>query len=91
MNDEAIQLLGDYCEQLMMNDMFNAITQQYDLQCWDHFGTTEEHETKKRDAIFFKRLGVKEFLGHMAAIIEQRNALSKTAEAAEDAQDEDVD
>lgn len=85
-----IQLLGDYCEQVMRDDRFSVLVQQYDLQCWVHLTTTQEHETKKREAIFFKRAGVKEFLDHLKAIIDQKNALSAPAITDEDAL-EDVD
>jgi len=76
--DEEIILLGDFCEQLMRDERFTVIVQQYDLQCWTHTSTTLEHETKKREVLYFKRAGVQEFLDHLKAIIDQKNALSET-------------
>lgn len=75
MNDDEIVALGTYCEQLKSNQNFQKLLNQFELQIVNHFLQTQPYETKKREGIYASFSGVRDFLGNMDAIIEQKNNL----------------
>ncbi len=75
MTNDFVISLGEFCEELMRNEYFNVLTQQYETQCFQHMMTTKDHETKAREGIFFKWNGVKDFLQLMKACVEAKEKL----------------
>lgn len=73
MTDDETIALGEYCEDLMRQENFNVLVQQFELQCFQHIMTTAPHETKTREGVFAKYCGLRDFLGHVKACVEQKN------------------
>ena len=81
MTDDEIILLGDYCEGILRNDLFDVVVKQFELQCFIHWANTDPKNIKEREAIFAQRSALNEFIGHMKAIVSQRDETHKRNEA----------
>lgn len=84
MTDDELIELGLYCEDLLSQEHFNVLARQFDLQCFEHMMGTEAHETKKRESIFATRTGLRDFLGHLRAVVDQKDEILKRYEAPSD-------
>lgn len=71
MTNDEILALGDYCANLKAQENFKLLVKQFELQSFDHFLTTEPHESKKREGIYASFSGVRDFIGNMTAIIDE--------------------
>lgn len=92
MTEEQIVVLGMYAENLMNEDNFNVLVQQFDQQCFLHWSSSEAHETKKREGIFAQRAGLFDFLAHMKAVIDEKTAImERQAPSQADAHIEGID
>lgn len=94
MTEDEIVSLGNYCETLRHNPQFKVLLDQFELQIVQHMLTTEPHEQKKREGIYASFLGVRDFLGHMDALITEKKKLTEPqidALSEYDAQVEDID
>lgn len=75
MTDDETVALGNFCENLMTNPMFNTLVEQFEKQIVNHFMQTEPHEAKRREGIYASYSGVRDFLANMKAIVIQRDGL----------------
>ena len=99
MTEDEIVTLGNYCEGLLQNHLFTKVLSEFERQLFDHMMRTEAHEQKKREGIYATCRGVQDLLGHMHAIVTERDKIeeqnkAKTAPSEWDAQvltDKDFD
>lgn len=60
----------------MRNDYFAELVHQFEQQCFQHFMSTGAHEVKKREGVYNTFTGVRDFIGHMRACVEQKQKLT---------------
>lgn len=91
MTDEDTIELGHYCEDLLSQDYFNVVVQQFNGQCFAHFMSAETPQ--KREETYSRFNGGQDFLAHLAAFVEQKDsALQRIAALSEqDAHIEGID
>lgn len=75
LTEDQIVALGDFCETLREAPDFQEIVSQFEQQIVGHMLATEPHELKKREGYYASLMGVREFLGHIAAIKNQRDQI----------------
>ena len=77
MTDQDTIELGYYCEEVLRNDLFNVVAQQFEQQCFVHMMSTAPDKKMEREGIYSQYRGFKDFLGHMVAIVEQKDRIIK--------------
>jgi hypothetical protein len=86
---DEILSMGEFCEDLMRNDFFAELVNQFDKKCFENFTHTKPPNTKEREALYFEWNGVREFIHvHMKWFIDEKNRLTG-APSQEDAPFED--
>lgn len=92
MTDDEIVALGSFCAELKADERFQVLLSLFEKNIIDHMLHTEPHEQKKREGIYASALGVRDFLGNMNAIIDQRDKLvAPPAPSEDDALADDLD
>lgn len=81
MTNDEIVALGDYCNALRHSPQFETVVDQFEQQITRHFLATEPHETKKREGIYASLSGVRDFLGHIDALISEAAVIRQLNEA----------
>lgn len=87
MNNEDRIELGYYCEELLSQDYFNVVAQQFDRQCFEHFMAAETPTA--REWVYAQMRGAQDFLQHLKAYVDQKDAILKQIEALSKRDDED--
>ncbi len=80
MTDQEVIELGYYCEELLRNEYFNTVSQQFEQQCFVHMMTTAPKDKMEREGIYSQYRGYKDFIAHLVAFVEQKNRLIKEHE-----------
>jgi hypothetical protein len=73
MTEDELIALGEYCEQLLSQDYFATLVQQFDAQCYTQMMESEPHEKMKRESVYCEYRGCKAFLDHLRAFVDQKN------------------
>jgi hypothetical protein len=75
LNEYEIVQLGEYCQDLLNQDLFNKVVALFGQQTTQDFLSTQPEEKAKREGIYASYKGVSELLGLMNAFIEEKNAI----------------
>jgi hypothetical protein len=90
MTDEELIDLGTWCEELLSEERFRRVVEEFEQQCFQHFITTTPKDKMERESIYLQCQGAKDFLAHVRAYAEQKDIALKRIEAlSQDAQEED--
>lgn len=73
MTEDELIMLGDYCEDLLSQECFNFVAQQFHQQCFEHFMSSDTKEDRER--VYARMGGQQDFLSHMRAYVTQRDAI----------------
>ena len=76
-SEDEVVAMGDYCEQLMRDDAFNSLCQEFSLQNALYILRTEPHETKKRESIYAANRAYSDFIGLMSEYVSRRDEIIK--------------
>lgn len=87
MQEDDIVPLGVFCESVLGESAFTTIVQQYEMQCYINWKNTAPQNVKEREHAFAKLSGLQDFLLHMRAFVEQKNAILKENEPSSDDED----
>lgn len=77
MQEETIIALGQYCEDLLSQEFFNVLVQQYEFRCFEHFTHTEAKNLKEREGIYNQMRALQDFTDHLKAVIVQKDQIEK--------------
>ena len=83
MTDDDIITLGDYCEDLLQQEFFNVVVQQFEVQCFGHFMQTDPNSTKEREGIYATMSGLRDFNCDRAGIDAELSGPRRAAADAE--------
>jgi hypothetical protein len=73
---DEILLMGGFCEDLMRNEQFAELVNQFDKKCFENFTNTKPQNSKERESLFFEYNGVRDFIhSHMKWFIDEKNRL----------------
>jgi len=75
--DEDIVVLGLYCESLLADEQFNTLIGQFELQTVQHILGTAVSAKQDRENVYLAFTGLRDFLGHMRAIVEAKDEIVK--------------
>lgn len=87
MLDEDIIVIGEYCEDLLQQNVFKVLVDEFDKQCFSHFMATDAKDKMERESVYQQWRGAKDFLDHLTAFVTQKDeTLKRNAALSEDAQ-----
>lgn len=94
--EEDILHIGEFVKTLFASDAFNMLWDEFQQAQVAAMLTTEPHEAKKREGIYARLNGAKDFTEHMSSYAEAAQAIIKKRQqtvAAEElaSDDEDID
>lgn len=69
-SEREIYEVGEYCELLMRNDIFNQLCAEFEDDTIRHMLQTSPHEAEKREQIYASMRGQQDFLGLLATYVE---------------------
>lgn len=75
MTEDELIVLGDYCEDLMKQENFGTIIGLFEKQTVQHFLNTAQHDKEARETVYASFNGVRDLMGLMTSIVEQKNAI----------------
>ncbi len=90
MDEDTIVALGEYAEDLMQQASFAVLVQQYELNAFVHFKTTDPTHKSEREHIFAKLTGLTDFLTHLKATVDQKNDIINERNKEPSSDDEDA-
>lgn len=71
-DDERIEL-GHYCEDLLQQEAFQFVLQQFEQQCFQHFVTSKPPNKMERESIYAQYQGANALLDHIRAFVSDKN------------------
>lgn len=83
--------LGEYAEQLLRQEYFNAFCEEFEQKSVEYMLQTQPHETKKREAIYASLQGKRQLIELMLAYVAAREEIIKKSEQPTDAADDDYE
>jgi len=81
LTDEEIVSLGLYAEDLLSQDYFRVLRQQFELQCFAHFMSTAPKDKMEREGVYQQYQGAKDFLAHITACAQQKDQILERIKA----------
>lgn len=89
MTDQDIIRLGDYCEDLLKQDGFQALVEHFNKAAAVHFLETSPGDTARREEVYATYNGLKAFLETMNSFMAERDNLNAPSSDDDDAQYDD--
>lgn len=84
-DDERIEL-GIYCEDLLQQEAFQFLIEQFEKQCFQHFVTSVPANKMEREGIYAQYQGANALLDHIRAFVSDKNeTLQRIAALSQDA------
>jgi hypothetical protein len=91
MNDDTISALGGFCQELLSNEVFSALTATYSQQCAVDILQTAPHETKARESIYAAYQGFEGFLALMKKFADAAEKQAQQHQQAVEGTTQDID
>jgi hypothetical protein len=75
LSDDEKVVLGQFCDSILTADAFAFITNLYETSTVQQLLTTKPQDRGKRDDLYFRIQGVRDFLALMAQLVNEKDRL----------------